>query len=130
MSVKSLSENKPSKTLFDWASLKPHVTESLLADITQRIVEAFQPAWIVLFGSYAYGTPNLDSDLDLIVVMESDEPMARRMMRVAEVAQERFLPMDVLVYTPTEIEERLAKKDRFIEEVFAKGRVLYRHVDS
>ena len=58
----------------DWAALRPPVTEALLAGITQRIVEKFQPYKVVLFGSYAYGAPDLDSDVDLLVVMDSDEP--------------------------------------------------------
>src|SRR5215475_7418711 len=64
----------------DWATLRPPVTEALLADITQRIVEKFQPFKVILFGSYAYGTPDLDSDVDLLVVMDSDEPMAQRII--------------------------------------------------
>ena len=78
-----------------------------------------------MFGSYARGEPTQDSDLDLLVVMASNEPMAQRILRVAEVAQVRFLPMDLLVYTPNEISERLAKGDSFIAEILAKGRVLY-----
>ena len=111
--------------VLDWASLRPPVTEALLEEISQRIVDAFQPEKVVLYGSYADGEPTLDSDVDLLVVMESDEPMARRIWRVAEAAQVRFLPMDLLVYTPAEIAEQIAKGDCFIAEILAKGRVLY-----
>jgi len=111
--------------VLDWASLRPSVTEALLEGISQRIRAAFQPDEVVLFGSYARGEPTLDSDLDLLVVMASDEPMAQRIVRVAEVAQVRFLPMDLLVYTPNEIAEQLAKGDSFIAEILAKGRILY-----
>ena len=79
----------------DWATLRPPVTDALLADITRRIVEKFQPYKVVLFGSYAYGMPDLDSDVDLLVVMDSDEPMAQRIRWVMEVAKVRFLPMDI-----------------------------------
>ena len=112
--------------VLDWAALRPPVTEALLEEISQRIVDAFQPEKVVLYGSYADGEPTLDSDVDLLVVMESDELMAQRIMRIAEVAQVRFLPMDLLVYTPAEIGDRLAKGDCFIAEILAKGRVLYR----
>ena len=114
-------------TTIDWLSLRPQVTEALLLDITQRIVERFQPYQIILFGSYAYGEPNADSDVDLLVVMDSDELVAQRITRVAEVAQVRFLPMDLLVLTPHEIEDRLAKGDFFITDVLTKGKVLYSH---
>lgn len=111
--------------VLDWASLRPPVTEALLEEISQRIIAAHQPEAVVLFGSYAGGEPTPDSDLDLLVVMASDEPMAQRIRRVADVAQVRFLPMDLLVYTPNEIDEQLAKGNSFIAEVLAKGRVLY-----
>src|SRR5262245_66155792 len=81
----------------DWATLRPPVTDALLADITQRIVEKFQPYKVVLFGSYAYGTPDLDSDVDLLVVMDYDEPMAQRIRRVMEVVKVRLLPMHIVV---------------------------------
>jgi predicted nucleotidyltransferase len=90
-------KEKATHTIPNWATLCPPVTDALLADITQRIVEKFQPYKVVLFGSYAYGTPNLDSDVDLLVVMDSDEPMVQRIRRVREVAKVRFLPMDVAV---------------------------------
>ena len=113
------------RPISDCAALRPPVTEALLAGITQRIVEKFQPYKVVLFGSYAYGAPDLDSDVDLLVVMDSDEPMAQRMRRVTEVAKVRFLPMDVIVRTPAEMAERLAMGDFFLAEILEKGKVLY-----
>jgi predicted nucleotidyltransferase len=119
------AEKRTSSAVLDWASLRPPVTDALLGEISQRIVAGFQPEKVVLFGSYACGGPTLDSDLDLLVVMESDEPMAQRIARVAEVAQVRFLPMDLLVYTPNEIAAQSAKGDPFIAEILTKGTVLY-----
>ena len=118
---------KPSdrRSVAEWAQLRPRVTKSLLAGIAQRIVEKFPTEKIVLFGSYANGAPDRDSDVDLLVVMDSNEPMSQRIRRVTEVAKVRFLPMDILVRTPTEIDERLAKGDFFIAEILAKGKVLY-----
>jgi len=110
----------------NWGTLRPPVTDALLAGITQRIVEKFQPYEVILFGSYAYGTPDLDSDVDLLVVMNSDEPMAQRIRRVTEVAKVRFLPMDIIVRTPAEMAERLAMGDFFLAEILEKGKVLYR----
>jgi uncharacterized protein len=110
----------------DWATLRPPVTDALLSDITRRIVEKFQPYKVVLFGSYAYGAPDLDSDVDLLVVMDSDEPMAQRIRRVTEVAKVRFLPMDIIVRTPAEMAQRLVMGDFFLAEILDKGKVLYR----
>ncbi len=108
-----------------WENLRPAVTDKLLSEVTQRIVEKFKPHKVVLFGSFAYGEPTHYSDVDLLVVMDSTEPIARRIMHVAQVAKVRFLPMDLLVHTPAEIEERLAKGDFFMAEILTKGRVLY-----
>jgi predicted nucleotidyltransferase len=118
-------QEQATSTIPDWATLRPLVTDALLTGITQRIVEKFQPHKVVLFGSYAYGTPGLDSDVDFLVVLDSDEPMAQRIRRVTEVAKVRFMPMDVLVRTPAEIEERLAMGDFFMAEILEKGKVLY-----
>lgn len=109
----------------DWESLRPKVTESLLAVITRRIVERFDPECIILFGSYAYGTPTAYSDLDLFVIMESDEPLFPRIGRVAAAAKIPFLPMDVIVRTPAEVEQRLQMGDSFTAEILNRGRVLY-----
>ena len=116
---------KSTQSIPAWETLRPAVTDALLAGISRRIVEKFQPYKVVLFGSYAYGTPDLDSDVDLLVVMDSVEPMAQRIRRVTAVAKVRFLPMDVLVRTPAEIEARLAMGDFFIAEILEKGKVLY-----
>ncbi|RMD60745.1 nucleotidyltransferase domain-containing protein [Candidatus Parcubacteria bacterium] len=109
----------------DWETLRPRVTDTLLTEITRRIVEKFHPYQIVLFGSYAAGRPGPESDVDLLVIMDSDEPMAKRIRRVLEVAKVRFLPMDVIVRTPEEIAERLAMGDFFLTDILEKGKVLY-----
>ena len=63
--------------------------------------------------------------MDLLVVMESKDPMSQRIRRVTEVAKVRFLPMDILVRTPAEIDERLAKGDFYIADILSQGKVLY-----
>jgi uncharacterized protein len=113
-----------------WEELRPEVTDDLLRDMTQRIVDAFHPDKIVLFGSYAYGGPTLDSDVDLLVIMESEERPVVRSRRVREVASVDFLPMDVMVRTPAEIANRLELGDFFIKEILDHGRVLYEHVSA
>jgi HEPN domain-containing protein/predicted nucleotidyltransferase len=106
-------------------SLRTPVTEELLADITRRIVEAVHPYKVILFGSRARGTPRADSDIDLLVIMDADGTSSERYQRVASVAKPDFVPMDLLVYTPAEVETRLAMRDFFIGEILEKGRVLY-----
>jgi uncharacterized protein len=126
MTMTRKGQAQATRPIPDWATLRPPVTDTLLADITRRIVEKFQPYKVVLFGSYAYGTSHLESDVDLLVVMDSNEPMAQRIRRVTEVAKVRFLPMDVIVRTPAEMAQRLAMGDFFLAGILDKGKVLYR----
>ncbi len=104
--------------------LELHIEERL-KDVTGRIVEAFAPQRIILFGSHAYGQPNSDSDVDLLVVMESNERPAARATRVSRLLRPRPFPMDIMVRTPQEIQKRLEMGDYFIREVLEQGKVLY-----
>ncbi len=105
--------------------LAPPVTEALLEKIKQIIVDAFAPEKIILFGSYAYGTPTPDSDLDLLVIMDSDESAARQAMKISRLLEPRLIPLDIVVKKAKEIEERRHWVDPFMHEATEKGRVLY-----
>ena len=87
----------------------PRVTPELLAEVTRKIVEAFDPVKVILFGSHAWGRPHSDIDLDLLVVMESDEGPAQRSARVSMACRPRLLAMDILVRPPAELANRLAR---------------------
>ena len=97
----------------------------ILREIKNRIVRSFNPMRIVLFGSYASGIPNEDSDLDLLVVMESNESPIKRTARVSKIFRDRKLPMDIIVRTPQEIKCRLDVGDFFIKEILEEGKILY-----
>ena len=101
------------------------VTDQLLRDVARRIVEHFHPDKIILFGSRAWGSPGPDSDVDLLVVMETDKRPAVRSAEVSLACRPKFLPMDILVRTPAEVERRLRINDPFIRQIVEKGRVLY-----
>lgn len=106
-------------------SIRPEVTATLLANMTRRIVETLHPIKVVLFGSYAYGQPNNNSDIDILVIMDTEETLHKRVMRVRQVAKIPFLPLDVIVRTPQEVAQRLAMGDFFLKDILDKGRVLY-----
>src|SRR5258708_26139488 len=108
-----------------WEDLRPEVTEETLQSLTQRIVDNVHPYRVILFGSRACGTARPDSDIDLLVIVdETDDPRERR-YAVYNAAKVPFVPMDVLVRTPAEIETRLAMGDFFIKDIVENGRVLY-----
>jgi uncharacterized protein len=106
------------------ASVYP-VSPKLLTDITQKVIQAFRPKNIILFGSYAYGKATADSDLDLLIIMESQDRPAERIRKVSDLFDPRSLPMDFIVLTPDEVQHRLSGFDPFLEEVFEKGQMLY-----
>ena len=89
----------------------------------RAIVDEFHPDQIILFGSYAYGTPNTDSDIDLLVVVAT-----RPHYNVAVAIHYRLtppFPLDVIVRTPKEIASRLADGESFTTTIMTKGKVLY-----
>ena len=101
------------------------VTDGLLEEVARRIVERFHPEKIILFGSHAWGAPGRESDVDLLVVMESAKRPAARSAEVSVACRPRFLPMDIIVRTPAELEHRLEINDPFMRRVVERGRVLY-----
>ena len=92
---------------------------------TERIVSGLRPEKIILFGSYAYGTPTPDSDVDLLVVMETSATNTQRHLAVCRLLRPRPFPVDILVKTPQEIGAALQAGDFFIKEIVSQGRVLY-----
>lgn len=101
------------------------VTKEVLRAITQRIVEAIDPEKIVFFGSYTYGKPTLDSDIDLLVVKRSLKRPAERARVISALFLHRRFGLDILVQTPGELQERLRFGDYFFREITQKGKVLY-----
>ncbi|MFN0175657.1 MAG: nucleotidyltransferase domain-containing protein [Saprospiraceae bacterium] len=105
------------------------VTSAQLNEIVKILVAECQPEKIILFGSYAQGEAKDDSDLDLAVVKKSDLPQHKRSaeFRKALRANGRrwFFGMDILVYTPEEIEIGKSHPHSFVQEILSTGKVLY-----
>jgi predicted nucleotidyltransferase len=105
------------------------VTEEVLAEIVRRIVVTLHPEKVILFGSYVYGTPSDDSDVDLLVILNSRARPVDRYLAVSRLLRPRPFPLDILVKTPEEITQALQKGDAFIREIMSQGRVLYERSD-
>jgi len=105
--------------------LKFEELEDILNDIKDRIVKVFKPVKIILFGSYAYGKPHKFSDIDLFIILETKERPVKRRIMISRLFRDRPLPMDFIIKTPSEVEERLSIGDFFIKKILEKGRVLY-----
>jgi predicted nucleotidyltransferase len=94
------------------------------------IAEQFRPRKIILFGSYAYGRPTEDSDVDLLVVMNRTRYRGERMsLRIRHAIPAGF-PLDLLVRTPNSLSKRIAWGDSFMQEIVSKGQVLYEAPDA
>ncbi len=90
-----------------------------------RIAQSLRPEKIILFGSYAYGRPNADSDVDLLVVMRTKASPKERHLAVCRLLRPRPFAVDLLVRTPQEIKIALQRGDFFIQEIMTRGQVLY-----
>lgn len=101
------------------------VTETLLEEITRKIVDHFDPERIVLFGSRSTGSPRTDSDVDLLVIMDTSESPIQRAIEVKRASRPRFVSMDVLVKTPEEVKARLERGSFFLRQILEQGKVLY-----
>ena len=103
----------------------PPVAETLPGAI-ERIVSELKPEKIILFGSYAYGNPTPDSDVDLLVIMKTRAREIDRYIAVSNLLYPRQFPVDILVKTPKEVETASRKKGNFfMREILSKGKVIY-----
>ena len=101
------------------------ITEELIQEVKNRIVSGVHPEKIILFGSYAYGTPTKDSDLDLLVIMPTDEPMHKRVLKIRKMLRDFRIPKDIMVYTPQEVEKWKNASTAFVTSILKKGKVIY-----
>ena len=97
---------------------------SQIEALSQQIAEQFHPERIILFGSYAYGEPNEDSDVNLLVVMPFEGHSPRKAAEIRFRVHPQF-PLDLLVRTPELLRQRLELGDFFIKEIVDGGKVLY-----
>jgi predicted nucleotidyltransferase len=93
----------------------------------RAVAERFRPERIILFGSYAYGTPHADSDVDILVVMPARNQLDQA-VRISLAIDPPF-PLDIIVRTPKNMHRRLEEGDSFLREIVSKGTVLYEKAD-
>src|SRR5947199_3741200 len=95
----------------------------LIRRFARQVAERFQPDKIILFGSYAYGTPHADSDVDVLVVM----PCRNQIDQACRIdtAFDPPFPLDLIVRTPHAMKWRLEEGDSFLREITTKGKILY-----
>ena len=95
-----------------------------IAKFAAEVARRFKPQKIILFGSYAYGRPTEDSDVDLLVIMSGTGRPQDKAIRIRRAVNIDF-PMDLIVRTPAEMRRRLSWGDSFLQEIMQKGIPLY-----
>jgi predicted nucleotidyltransferase len=101
------------------------MSRDLIADIVRRIVETSQPERIILFGSRARGNSRPDSDFDVLVIKESDEPRYRRSVALYVALADLPAELEVMVYTPEEIAEWRKVPQAFVTTAVREGTTIY-----
>ena len=99
--------------------------DDLISKAVKTIIQEFNPHRIILMGSYAYGAPTPDSDLDLLVVMDTLEKPHKRAVPVRKALKHLGIPKDIIVKTPEEFERYKDVIGTIIYPAAHKGRVLF-----
>lgn len=99
--------------------------EVSLKEAVRRIIEKFNPEKIILFGSYAYGQPTADSDMDLMVIMNTEEKPHKRAVPLRKALKGIGIPKDIIVKTPEEFDRFKNIVGTVIYPAAHKGKVLY-----
>lgn len=103
----------------------PPVTDELLQEAVHRILSVGSPLKIILFGSRARGIARPDSDLDLLIIEESDLPRYKRAARYLRALVGLFPEKDVVVWTPEEVQAWAEVANAFITTALREGKILY-----
>jgi len=114
----------PPKRLYFGAN----IPMQLIQRYAGAIADEFHPDKIILFGSYAYGTPNDDSDVDLLVVMPARDLHSKAVQILWRLAAP--FPIDLIVRTPQQLRGRLKEGESFATQIMSKGKVLYEKVNA
>jgi predicted nucleotidyltransferase len=112
--------------------MENQITNQRIQEVADKIVKEYQPEKIILFGSYAWGEPHEDSDVDLFIVKKSSENRLERQRELRRLLSDSNFPaMDILAYTPEETEKSINKnKNLFIEDILRHGKILYSNSKS
>ncbi|KKP79750.1 MAG: hypothetical protein A2271_00400 [Candidatus Moranbacteria bacterium RIFOXYA12_FULL_35_19] len=103
------------------------ITKEKIQEIADKIAKAYKPKKIILFGSWAWGKPNKNSDADLFIIKDENKSQIEMMREVDRILCDRDIPVDILVYKPEQLEKRKTLGDPFILKIINSGKVLYEY---
>ena len=99
----------------------------VINQLVEKLIKAYKPEKIFLYGSYAYGNPGEESDIDLLIVKKTKERPIDRRVAVRRLVSDirKKTSFSPLVVTPTELSHRITIGDDFFLEITTKGKILY-----
>jgi predicted nucleotidyltransferase len=100
------------------------ISRRTISAFARKVAEQFHPNKIILFGSYAYGKPTEDSDVDVLIVMPFRGRNPEKATEIWKATRPKF-PIDIMVRKPSELRQRLKMGDFFFRDIVEKGKVLY-----
>ncbi len=103
---------------------RKRIPQEAIDQVVEQIVEKFKPQKIILFGSYARGNPRPESDVDLLIVMDTPLKESKISLEIHRHLNVMF-GLDLVVYTPKRLKERLEMGDWFLRDVLKEGKILY-----
>ncbi|MDO9231006.1 MAG: nucleotidyltransferase domain-containing protein [bacterium] len=106
--------------------MESSITKEKIQEVVDKIAKDHNPEKIILFGSWAWGKPTKDSDVDLLIVKESQKKGREIAYEIDRSISHRPFAIDILAYTPQEVKEKVEKdRNLFIEDVIINGKILY-----
>jgi uncharacterized protein len=101
------------------------ISQNQIDEIVEKIAMNYDPERILLFGSYANGNPNDDSDLDFIIIKNTDKPKHQRGREIRRFLIGSKVPIDLKVYTPQEFDSEQKSDFSFLSSVIKGTKILY-----
>jgi predicted nucleotidyltransferase len=105
------------------------LNDALIRDIVRRIVDTVRPEKVILFGSQARGDARPNSDFDVLVIQQSDEPRYRRSIPLYVALADLPVEVEVMVYTLEEVDEWSQVPQAFVTTAVREGTAIYERRD-
>ncbi|MEK9165653.1 MAG: nucleotidyltransferase domain-containing protein [Patescibacteria group bacterium] len=100
------------------------IKQNLIAQIVERLKKRYNPEKVILFGSYAKGLNDENSDMDFFIVKNTKKNMIERLREVSALFLDRRIGMDFVIYTPEELRQRIQMNDVFVQDILKEGKIL------
>lgn len=100
--------------------------KEIILRVTEKIKEGYKPERIILYGSFAYGKPDKDSDIDLFIIKKTDKRRIDRFCEVRRMVRDiRGISIQPVIFTPEELDGRIKLRDDFVLDILKRGKRLY-----